>query len=93
MQTAGLEVDAFLQVCFKIFLIINIRNITLSLLINSMFIFLERKSKISLFFCSHEQVAACFWAEYYSFYCTILNFTITPSVFLPWAVLRPEREG
>lgn len=60
MQTAGLEVDAFLQVCFKIFLIINIRNITLSLLINSMFIFLERKSKISLFFCSHEQVAACF---------------------------------
>lgn len=50
MQTAGLEFDAYLQVCFKIFLIINIRNMTLSLLINSMFIFLERKSKISLFF-------------------------------------------
>lgn len=50
MQTAGLELDAYLQVCCKIFLIINIRNMTLSLLINSMFIFLERKSKISLFF-------------------------------------------
>lgn len=26
MQTAGLELEAYLQVCFKIFLIIKIKN-------------------------------------------------------------------